>query len=95
MISPKTIPAIIGAGFFTGSNVAFYRLTLPLPLGIAGAGPGKWTALLSLDEKYYNRYLSSLEKEYPNWYRSVAVHGMRYALTVHAYSSLSRLSDNS
>jgi murein tripeptide amidase MpaA len=87
LLTPATAPGITGAGFFTGSNVEFYRLTLPLPLGAAGTGPGKWTALLSVDEKYFKRYLSKLEK-YPEWYRSVAAHGLRYSLTVHAYSSL-------
>ncbi len=87
LLTPATAPSITGAGFFTGSNVAFYRLTLPLPLGAAGAGPGMWTAVLSVDEKYFKRSLAAYV-EYPEWLRDIATHGLRYAVTVHAYSSL-------
>jgi hypothetical protein len=62
-------------------------MTLPVPVGAAGAGAGRWTAVLTIDEKYFKRYLGTLEK-LPEWYKSVVTHGVRYALTVQAYSSL-------
>ncbi len=86
-LSPTSVSAAPGAAFFAANNVAFYRLTLPIAVGAGSAGPGKWTAVLKIRDAHWKRYLSTL-KDLPEWYRSVAVHGMRYALTVHAYSSL-------
>jgi murein tripeptide amidase MpaA len=87
VIDPGVASATVGVDSFTGNNVAFYRLILPVPIGAAGAGPGKWTAVLTVDEQYWKRFLTGL-KDLPAWYESVTVHGLRYALTVHAYSSL-------
>ena len=68
-------------------GVSFYRGTLPLPIGTAGARAGKWHALLTVDETYYKRYLSTLDR-YPDWYQSVLAHGIRYSLSVQSYSGL-------
>lgn len=87
VIHPAVASATVGADFFTGNNVAFYRLNLPVPIGTIGAGPGKWKAILTVNDKYWKCYLSSLQ-DYPAWCENVRVHGVRYALTVHAYSSL-------
>ena len=88
VITPGVASGAVGAEFHAGTNVAFYRLTLPVVTGpgAAGAGPGQWTAMITIDEKYWNRYLSSLKEDQAG--TSTAIHGLRYALTVHAYSSL-------
>lgn len=92
LLTPTVASTTTGADFFTASNAAFYRLTLPVPLGEAGAGPGQWKAIFSLDDKYFDRYVSNL-KDCPKWQQDLAVHGMRFAFMVHAYSSL-RLNAN-
>ncbi|HEY5156141.1 MAG TPA: M14 family zinc carboxypeptidase [Acidimicrobiales bacterium] len=84
-------PAVSGPGagidYVTAQGVSFYRGTLPLPIGTAGARAGRWHALLTLDETYYKRYLSTLDR-YPDWYQSVLAHGIRYSLSVQSYSGL-------
>ncbi|HEX2807018.1 MAG TPA: S8 family serine peptidase, partial [Kineosporiaceae bacterium] len=84
-------PAVTGPGagidYITAHGVSFYRGTLPLPIGTAGARAGRWHALLTLDETYYKRYLSTLDR-YPDWYQSVLAHGIRYSLSVQSYSGL-------
>ena len=97
MVTPGGAGAIPGLNFYTANNAAFYRMTLPVPIGAAGAGAGEWNVVLTMDKAYFKRYLASLEK-FPELQKSVATHGVRYALTVHAYSSLrlrASLSQNS
>ena len=43
-------------------------MSLPVPIGAAGAWAGKWHAVLTVDEVYYQRYLASLE-HYPELYQ--------------------------
>ena len=53
-----------GIDYVTAQGVSFYRGTLPLPIGTAGARAGRWHALLTVDKTYYKRYLSTLDR-YP------------------------------
>ncbi len=84
-------PAVAGANpmasFEVGSQVAVYRVGLPIPLGPNSAHAGRWYARLKIDEKTYKRYLASLEN-YPALLATAAAHGIRYSLNVHAYSNL-------
>ncbi len=56
-------PVVRRDRYITAQGVSFYRGTLPVPIG-AGAKAGRWHAVLTLDEKYYKRYLASLDN-YP------------------------------
>lgn len=87
LITPATAAGLPGTSFVMGDNVSYYRLTLPVPIG-AGAAAGRWHAVLEVDEKYFQRYLSKIEEKSAELYQQVATHGVRYSLNVHAYSNL-------
>lgn len=83
--TPSTIPSV---GLYSGENVRFYRITLPVPIGGgSGAHAGKWHAVIEFNSKYFERYLASLDK-YPDLLNTVQAHGVQYTLLVHAYSNL-------
>lgn len=83
----------LGATYGAGSNLNYYRFTLPLPLGAHPAQAGTWYALLELDDKTFSRYAQALAAtagSFPN--------GIRYNLSAHAFSNLrlrARISQNS
>jgi len=92
--TPATNPAV---AYHVGKQVAFYRVTLPVPIGTGAAHGGLWHAVLSVDEKQYKRYLGGLEKDQVAYAAAVA-HGVRYNLTARAYSNLrlrARVTQNS
>ena len=84
-------PAVAGAhpvaSFEVGSQVSLYRVGLPIPLGANKTHAGRWYARLKVDEKYYKRFLSTLDN-YPTLHATAAAHGIRYSFNVHAYSNL-------
>lgn len=74
--------------FSLGSNVAYYRTGLPLPIGpVVGAQIGQWTAVLRVDDTYFKRYLASLDN-FPELYSQAATHGIRYNFLAQSYSNL-------
>lgn len=87
LITPAVAGATPGIDYIAAQGVSFYRGTLPVPIGVAGARAGKWHAVLSVDERYYKRYLASLDN-YPDWYKKVLAHGVRYSVSVQSYSGL-------
>jgi hypothetical protein len=87
LIDPGVASTTVGSSFVAGSNVYYYRMTLPVPVGASGARSGTWYAVLSIVPKGYDRYLYSLA-ENPELYQETLAHGMRYSLSVHAYSNL-------
>jgi hypothetical protein len=62
-------------------------LTLSVPIGGSEAREGIWHAVLTIDDRYYKRYLASLDNN-PEKYQRVLTHGVRYNLNVHSYSNL-------
>ncbi|MGB2713048.1 MAG: lysyl oxidase family protein [Vicinamibacterales bacterium] len=84
-------PALAGANpaveFVQGTNVSFYRMTLPVVIGGNGLAQGTWNAVLMLDPQGYKRYLASLEHD-QKAVGFVQTHGVRYSLSVHSLSSL-------
>lgn len=87
IIDPGVAGANPMASFEVGSQVALYRVGLPIPLGANSAHAGRWQARLKIDEKAYKKYLASLDN-YPALLATAAAHGIRYNLNVHAYSNL-------
>jgi len=87
LITPAVAGATPSIDYIAAQGVSFYRGTLPVPIGVAGARAGKWHAVLRVDERYYKRYLSTLDN-YPEWYEQVVAHGVRYSLSVQSYSGL-------
>ena len=86
IITPSVASTMAGSTYVTAQGVSFYRMTLPVPMGI-GARAGKWHALLEVDPKYYQRYLSQLDN-YPEQVQQVLAHGVRYSLNVQSYTGL-------
>lgn len=77
----------LGATFAVGTNMSYYRFTLPLPLGAKPAHPGTWYALLELDEKLFKRHLYAKDQNVSTAAARM-VHGVRYNVSAHAYSNL-------
>lgn len=88
MIDPAFASSSIGVTFVTGPNFSYYRITLPVvnPEGTASK-EGTWTAVLKVNEKYYRKYLGSLDNK-PELLKQVATHGVRYNLSVYSLSNL-------
>ena len=87
LVTPADAAALPGTGFVEGANVAYYRFTLPVPVG-AGAAAGVWHAVLEVDGPLFKRHLATLERQRAGLYRQIATHGLPYSLNVHAYSNL-------
>lgn len=82
-------PTTAGATFVTGSNVAYYRLTLPhVDAGGGEHWAGEWTALLEVDRDRFHKWLSHLEGTDLVTYEQAVAHGVHYSLEVHSRSSL-------
>jgi hypothetical protein len=97
-----------GATYHVGNNVAFWHVTLPLPLGSGTAHAGQWHAILKVDEHLFKKYLSSLGRERDVLLKeaqpesrevvSARAHGIPYSLSARSWSNLrmrARLSQNS
>lgn len=85
LIDPGVAHPMISFG--GGSNVAYYRSGLPLPIGAGAAQAGQWHAVLTVDDKYFRRYLAGLDN-YPDLYAQAAAHGIRYNFLAQSYSNL-------
>ena len=99
LLSPSDNATMPGLTYSYGSNVSFYRLTLPLPLG-AGERDGKWHAILRINEKYHHELSrhTGMTVSHGNIDPSSAYYGgVPYTLLVHALSGVkmkARLSQN-
>jgi murein tripeptide amidase MpaA len=82
-IEPEQTAALPAIEFVTGQRVRQYRMTFPVPIG-AGARQGLWHAELSISKESFKKYLSDDRRDV----RSAALHGLRYSLNVHAFSSV-------
>ncbi|MEO8596722.1 MAG: S8 family serine peptidase [Candidatus Solibacter sp.] len=87
LITPAVAGPLSGIDYVAAQGVSFYRGTLPVPIGAAGAKAGKWHAVLTVDDRYYKRYLAGLDNN-PAWYQTVKAHGVRYSLSVQSYSGI-------
>jgi hypothetical protein len=77
----------LGATFGLGTNMSYYRFTLPLPLGGAPAHDGTWYALLEVDPKFLGRLSHGRDQSMSAWSSRLA-HGIRYNVSAQAYSNL-------
>jgi hypothetical protein len=87
IIDPAIAVAHPMVSFEAGSQVALYRVGLPVPLGPHNAHAGRWHIRLALDRKYYDRYAASLEN-HPALQAITNAHGIFYNVNIHAYSNL-------
>jgi hypothetical protein len=73
-----------GAQFVSGAGTAYYRLALPTPV-VGPQDPTRpWFARLELDRRRWREWLKRTEQDKVG----SAVHGLRYAFTTQARSSL-------
>jgi hypothetical protein len=88
--------ASLGAVYAVGTNLKYYRYTLPVALG-TGVHEGTWHALLEIDDKIFRRNLAKFDNDQVALNR-LRSHGARFCLNVHSYSNLrftARLDQNS
>ena len=87
LIDPGIAVANPTMEYKVGSDVAFYRYSLPTVIKGVDVREGKWHAILCINEKYFRKYLSSLEQNTAEYERLLG-QGLRYSLNVHTYSNL-------
>jgi Common central domain of tyrosinase/von Willebrand factor type A domain len=88
---------MLGATFAVGTNMSYYRFTLPLPLGGKPAQDGTWYAVLEVNDRLFERYAHDRDQSLGSWSARMA-HGVRYSVNAHALSNLrmdARISQNS
>jgi hypothetical protein len=85
LIDVGALPA--GVGRTTLPDIAYYRFTLPVPIG-AGAHTGTWTALIGIGDEECKRYLSILRDRQQSDVPAAIAHGVPYNVSVHALSDL-------
>ena len=76
----------LGANYAVGTNMNYYRFTLPLPLGAHPAQAGTWHALLELDDRIFSKNAQMEATFRPS--TGAAVHGVRYNVSVQSFSNL-------
>jgi len=86
IMDPVQVGAL-GATYAVGTNMSYYRFTLPLPLGAKVAQEGTWYALLEVDDKIFRRYAHASDLTFAVGAARM-VHGIRYNLSAQAYSNL-------
>lgn len=102
LIEPGTAAAF-GVTHTVGTNMSFYRFSLPVPTSAGAAHAGTWYAVLRVDEGDFRKHLSGRDDDraigrdgrrdaagaLPGLdARRASAHGVRYSLSVHAYSNL-------
>jgi murein tripeptide amidase MpaA len=85
-IVPASAASVPGVSFHVMGGLSFYRCTLPIPVGM-GAHAGKWNVVISIDDKYYKKYLSSIDNN-KDLLTEINTHGVRYNLNIHSFSGL-------
>jgi hypothetical protein len=86
VMTPASAPGL-GAAYAVGTNMSYYRFTLPLALGAPPARQGTWHAILEFDAKQSPREAAAR-----------AGHGIRYSFSAQSFTNLrmnARLSQNS
>jgi hypothetical protein len=79
----------LGVNFTVGTNMSYYRFTLPVALGGGGgARSGTWHAVLAINDKILLREASQAFSNNAVAAARVQAHGARYSLTVQSYSNL-------
>jgi hypothetical protein len=76
----------LAVNFTVGTNMSYYRFTLPVGLG-GGAQSGTWHAVLKVDDKILLTSAAGFENNRAAR-AQLQAHGARYSLTVQSYSNL-------
>jgi hypothetical protein len=83
IVRPGDTIALPGATYGLGTHVAFYRLNVPLPLGVPER-EGKWHAILAFSGKYSRKHAEVTH----GYNTSVSAASLPYSVLVHSYSNL-------
>lgn len=83
IVRPGDTVALPGATYGLGTHVAFYRLNVPLPLGMPER-EGKWHAILAFTGKYSRKHAAVTHVSNA----SVSAASLPYSVLVHSYSNL-------
>jgi hypothetical protein len=79
----------LGVNFTVGTNMSFYRFTLPVALGGGGgARGGTWHAVLVVNDRILLREAARTFGNDATAAARVQAHGARYSLSVQSYSNL-------
>lgn len=71
-----------------GEQVSFFRMSLPVENGKDITGhTGKWNLILQVNDRYFKKYLSGINKNKEAYTRAVT-QGVSYTALIHAYSNL-------
>jgi hypothetical protein len=73
--------------FAFGTDMSYYRFSLPLPLAGKPAQSGTWHAVLQVEEKIFGR-LAHGKDQSAGAFAARMAHGVRYSLNTHALSNL-------
>ncbi|HYI23849.1 MAG TPA: VWA domain-containing protein, partial [Thermomicrobiales bacterium] len=87
IVDPGVASTTPGMSYNLANNIVFYRAIFPLPLGGGSVREGTWTAILTINEEGFKRHISSLDNDQEAIQGALA-HGVRYSLSVHAFSNL-------
>jgi hypothetical protein len=79
--------AALGATFAVGTNMSYYRFTLPLALGGQPAQAGTWYAVLEINDEILKREAHSADQTHGAQAARLA-HGVRYSVTAQSLSNL-------
>ena len=89
LIDAGVASSTAGIDYIHAQGVNYYRMTLPVPIGPSGARSGKWHAVLTVDERYYKRYLGLALDNYPEPLPAGAcARRQLQRLSVHSYSGI-------
>lgn len=87
IIDPGVALSTPGISHINSTNLDYYRISLPVLINGSPVSNGVWNAILTIDEGGYKQYIDSFHN-HPELQEIIKTHGVRYNLTVHAYSNV-------
>lgn len=86
IIQPSMSGTVAGVQFAMGINSSYYRVSLPVPIGAAGAGAGQWQAILRMNKR--NKYPYGTNEQTYFGSTGTSLKSIPYSLNVYSYSNL-------
>lgn len=86
-IDTATASALASVTYVLGDHVAYYRISLPVPLPSTSAHNGTWHAVLEINDDRLVKYIGQHDDNQQP-ISDLQTHGMHYSINVHSYSNL-------